>query len=68
VHRRTAVRYRPRLPVLFHWSDIVEHTEGWFTNDIEFEGALNFSTKCPPIKSQIRIEVPVLLHFLISDY
>ena len=55
--RRAAVRYKLRLPVIFHWNDGNEHTEGGFTNDVALDGALIFSSKCPPVGSAIRIEV-----------
>jgi len=55
--RRAAVRYKLRLPVIFHWNDGTERTEGGFTNDVAMDGALIFSTKCPPIGSEVRIEV-----------
>jgi hypothetical protein len=55
--RRVQVRYKLQLPVIFHWNDGVEHTEGGFTCDIALNGALIFSSKCPPPGSGIRIEV-----------
>jgi len=55
--RRAAVRYKLRLPVIFHWSDGSEHTEGGFTCDVALDGALIRSTRCPPVGSDIRIEV-----------
>jgi len=59
LQRRAAVRYKLRLPVIYHWSDGAEHTEGGFTNDIALDGALIFSAKCPPEGASIRIEVLV---------
>ena len=55
--RRAEVRYKLRLPVIFHWNDGGEQTEGGFTCDVALDGALIFSTRCPPIGSDIRIEV-----------
>ena len=57
--RRAAVRYKLRLPVIFHWDDGREQTEGGFTNDIALDGALIFSSRCPPIGTNVRIEVLV---------
>jgi hypothetical protein len=57
--RRATVRYKLRLPVIFHWDDGKEHTGGGFTNDVALDGALIFSSKCPPVGSDIRIEVLV---------
>jgi hypothetical protein len=55
--RRTAVRYWLRLPVLFYWSDGIEHAGAGFTNNVSLDGALISTSKCPPVGSQIRIEV-----------
>ena len=55
--RRAAVRYKLRLPVLFHWNDGIEHTEGGFTSDVALDGALILSSKCPPVGQDVRIEV-----------
>jgi len=51
------VRYRLRLPVIFHWDDGREQTEGGFTSDIALDGALIFCSRCPPIGTDVRIEV-----------
>ena len=55
--RRNAMRYRLRLPVIFHWNDGADHTEGGFTNDVALDGALILSSACPPIGTDVRIEV-----------
>ena len=60
LQRRGAVRYKLRLPVIFHWNDGTEHTEGGFTCNVGLDGALIFSSKCPPPGSDIRIEVLLL--------
>jgi hypothetical protein len=57
--RRTAVRYRLRLPVIFHWNDGTARTGGGFTCDVAVDGALIFSSTCPPIGADVRIEVLV---------
>jgi hypothetical protein len=51
------MRYRLRLPVIFHWNDGAEHTEGGFTSDVALDGALILSSRCPPVGADIRIEV-----------
>jgi len=53
------MRYKLRLPVIFHWNDGADHTEGGFTNDVALDGALIVSSKCPPLGSEVRIEVLV---------
>jgi hypothetical protein len=55
--RRSAVRYKLHLPVIFHWSDGVEHTEGGFTCDVALDGTLICSTKCPDVGAEVQIEV-----------
>lgn len=55
--RRSAVRYRLQLPVIFHWNDGAEHTHGGFTSDVALDGALIMSSHCPPIGSEVRIEI-----------
>jgi PilZ domain len=56
-NRRTAVRYNLRLPVIFHWREGRERTEGGFTSDVGLDGALILSKDCPPIGSEVRVEV-----------
>jgi hypothetical protein len=55
--RRGEVRYKLRLPVIFHWNDGKQQMEGGFTCDVALDGALIFSSRCPPIGSDVRIEV-----------
>jgi hypothetical protein len=55
--RRAALRYQLRLPVIFHWNDGTHHTEGGFTRDVARDGAFIISSKCPPVGSDVRIEV-----------
>jgi hypothetical protein len=51
------MRYRLRLPVIFHWYDGMEHIEGGFTTDVALDGALILSSRCPPVGADVRIEV-----------
>ena len=57
LERRTAMRYKLRLPVIFHWNDGVDHTEGGFTTDVALNGALILSSIRPPLGADVRIEV-----------
>jgi len=59
IQRRKAVRYKLHLPVIFSWTDGHggEHTGGGFTTDVSLDGALIISSKCPPIESDIRLEI-----------
>ncbi len=55
--RRAAVRYQLRLPVIFHWSDQTHHTEGGFTRDVARDGAFIVSSQCPPVGSDVCIQI-----------
>jgi hypothetical protein len=57
VQRRAAIRYKLHLPVIFHWNDGREHTEGGFTSDVALDGALILCTKYPPVGTEVRIEI-----------
>jgi len=57
LQRRSLVRYKLHLPVIFHWADGGDFTEGGFTYNVALNGALISSTRCPPIGCDIRIEV-----------
>jgi len=43
--------------VLFYWYDGKEQTGGGFTSDVAMDGALIVSSKCPPVGTDVRIEV-----------
>jgi len=55
--RRAAVRYKLRLPVIFHWYDGGEHTEGGFTCDVALDGVFIRSKRFPPAGSEVQIEL-----------
>ncbi len=57
MQRRTAVRYKLRLPVIFNWNDGTDHTGGGFTSDVSLDGALIISSSCPKTGSTIRLEI-----------
>jgi hypothetical protein len=46
-----------RLPVIFHWNEGSQQTEGGFTCDVALDGAMIRSSRCPPVGSDVRIEV-----------
>ncbi len=62
-NRRSAVRYKLQLPVIFHWNDDGERTGGGFTADVALDGAMINSTTSPPVGSEVRIEVLLLSPF-----
>ena len=57
LQRRASVRYKLCLPVIFHWYDGGEHTEGGFTSDVALDGAFIRSKRLPPAGSEVRMEV-----------
>jgi len=59
-NKRSAVRYKLQLPVIFHWNDGGECTGGGFTSDVALDGALINSSMCPPVGSDVLIEVLLL--------
>ncbi len=59
-NRRSAVRYKLRLPIIFHWNEDGERTGFGFTSDVALDGALINSSECPPVGSDVRIEVRIL--------
>jgi hypothetical protein len=57
VRRRHVVRYNLQLPAFFHWNDGIEHTGAGLTSDVSLDGALILSSTCPPVGTDIRIEI-----------
>jgi hypothetical protein len=57
--RRSAVRYPLQLPVIFNWQEGETHTGGGFTSDVSLDGALIQSAVCPPMGSELSIEILV---------
>ncbi len=55
--RGSAARYRLQLPAIFHWNDGVEHTSGGFTSEVALDGAMILSRECPPVGSEVHLEV-----------
>jgi hypothetical protein len=51
------VRYKARLPVIFHWCNGGEHTEGGFTSDVALNGAFIRSAGYPSPGSEVKIEI-----------
>jgi PilZ domain len=64
VERRSAVRYRLQIPVLFYWENAQGHRfqgEG-ITRDISEVGAYVLSAASPPLKSKVELEVMFPTH------
>jgi hypothetical protein len=61
VERRNAIRYRLESPVVFRWQDgsgMPWEGEG-LTRDVSEVGAYVFSPRCPPVKTDVEIEIVV---------
>lgn len=57
VRRRHAVRYDLQLPAFFRWNDGMDHTGAGLTSEVSLDGALILSSICPPVGTDIRIEI-----------
>ena len=68
VQRRTAIRYRMRVPVLFNWDDEegTRRQNAGFTRDICTHGLFVYCSECPPIGIVLNLSV-VLPPFGESD-
>jgi len=55
--RREAVRYRLQLPAVFTWNDGTEHMGAGLTSDVSLNGASILSTICPPVGTDVRIDI-----------
>jgi hypothetical protein len=53
------VRYALRLPVIFRWGEGMTYVEGGFTKEIGGDEAFVLSATCPPIGSQVSLQVLV---------
>jgi hypothetical protein len=61
VERRNAIRYRLDIPVVFRWQDgsgIRLNGEG-VTRDVSEVGAYVFTARCPPLQTEVEIEIVV---------
>ena len=64
-HECDSVRSQPAVcgaiqtqtPRNLHWNEDGERTGGGFTSDVALDGALINSSKCPPVGSDVQIEV-----------
>jgi hypothetical protein len=57
--RKSAVRYRCQLPVIFNWQEEGQHTGAGFTCDVSLEGALIQSAVSPPVGCDVSVEILV---------
>jgi hypothetical protein len=54
---REAVRYKLQLPAVFSWNDGAEYIGAGLTSDVSLDGASIISTICPPIGTDVRIDI-----------
>jgi len=57
--RRTCSRFRLVLPVVFHWSDGTERSGVGYCRNIGLGGFFIVASDCPPVDTEIRIDVVV---------
>ena len=55
--RRTRRRFGLVLPVIFHWSDGIERSGVGYSRNIGLGGIFIVASHCPPVATEIRIEV-----------
>ena len=59
IERRTFRRYSLILPVLFRWTDSVDHYDTGHCGNAGLGGMFVFSAKCPPLGAQVKIEMDI---------
>jgi hypothetical protein len=59
IDRRALRRFRFLVPVLFRWADSEEHYDVGKSGNVGLGGMFIFSSKCPPIGTQVEIEFTI---------
>jgi hypothetical protein len=59
IERRTFRRFPLVLPVLFRWTDGVEHYDVGHCGNAGLGGMFVFTAKCPPVGMQVEIELEI---------
>ena len=59
LERRTCSRFRLVLPVVFHWGDGAERSGVGYCRNIGLGGFFIVASDCPPVDTEIRIDVVV---------
>jgi len=59
IDRRTFIRFRISVPVLFRWADGTEHYDAGNSGNIGLGGMFIFASKCPPVGTQVEIEFAI---------
>ena len=57
IERRNSRRFSITLPVLFRWADSEEHYGVGHSGNIGRGGIFVFATKCPPVGSEVDVEL-----------
>jgi hypothetical protein len=59
IERRTFRRFPLVLPVLFRWTDSVEHYDVGHCGNAGLGGMFVLTAKCPPVGTQVEIELNI---------
>lgn len=59
IERRTSRRFSLALPVLFRWTDSTEHYDVGDCANAGLNGMFILSASCPPIGTQVEIEMNI---------
>jgi hypothetical protein len=59
IDRRAFRRFRFLAPVLFRWADSAEHYDGGNCGNVGLGGMFIFTSKCPPVGSQVEIDFTI---------
>ena len=59
IERRACHRFRFLVPVLFRWADSVEHYDVGHSGNVGLGGIFIFTSKCPPVGTQVEIEFTI---------
>jgi hypothetical protein len=59
IERRAFHRFRFLVPVLFRWADSAEHYEVGRSGNVGLGGMFIFTSKCPPVGTEVEIEFTI---------
>ena len=59
IERRTSRRFSLALPVLFRWTDSTEHYDVGDCGNAGLNGMFILSASCPPIGTQVEVEMNI---------
>lgn len=59
IERRSCRRFHIALPVLFRWTDSVEHYDMGHCGNAGLGGVFVLTPKCPPVGMQVEVELGI---------